>query len=52
MDVRLVGSNVVLLDARTDWKICRGCYCGLTVAVLLNILTPDLTRGTFDFIAR
>ncbi|GAA5820039.1 hypothetical protein JCM10212_004985 [Sporobolomyces blumeae] len=29
----------------------RGCYCALTVATLLNILTPDLAEGTADFIA-
>ncbi|BGP50200.1 CAAX farnesyltransferase (FTase) subunit beta [Rhodotorula kratochvilovae] len=29
----------------------RGCYCALTVAVLLNILTPDLAAGTASFIA-
>ncbi|GJN92515.1 hypothetical protein Rhopal_005545-T1 [Rhodotorula paludigena] len=29
----------------------RGCYCALTVAVLLNILTPDLARNTSSFIA-
>ncbi|GAA5859441.1 hypothetical protein JCM8547_006823 [Rhodosporidiobolus lusitaniae] len=29
----------------------RGAYCGLTVAVLLNILTPDLARNTPSFIA-
>lgn len=28
-----------------------GCYCALTVAVLLNILTPDLARNTSSFIA-
>lgn len=30
----------------------RGCYCALTTAVILNILTPDLARGTSHFIAR
>ncbi|TNY17455.1 Farnesyltransferase subunit beta [Rhodotorula diobovata] len=29
----------------------RGCYCALTVATLLNILTPDLAAGTASFIA-
>ncbi|EMS18134.1 Farnesyltransferase subunit beta [Rhodotorula toruloides] len=29
----------------------RGCYCALTAAVLLNILTPDLASGTASFIA-
>ncbi|BGP18371.1 hypothetical protein JCM10213_000370 [Rhodosporidiobolus nylandii] len=29
----------------------RGCYCALTVATLLNILTPDLASGTPSFIA-
>ncbi|GAA5975372.1 hypothetical protein JCM5350_006456 [Sporobolomyces pararoseus] len=29
----------------------RGCYCALTVAVLLNLLTPELAEGTADFIA-
>ncbi|BGP57025.1 hypothetical protein JCM8202_004538 [Rhodotorula sphaerocarpa] len=29
----------------------RGCYCALTVATLLNILTPELLRGTADFVA-
>lgn len=28
-----------------------GCYCALTVAVLLNLLTPELARDTADFIA-
>ena len=28
-----------------------GCYCALTVAVLLNLLTPELAEGTADFIA-
>lgn len=29
----------------------RGCYCCLTVATLLNMLTPELARGTDRFIA-
>ncbi|GAA5859481.1 hypothetical protein JCM1840_004634 [Sporobolomyces johnsonii] len=29
----------------------RGCYCALTVAVLLNLLTPELARRTPEFIA-
>ncbi|GAA5946877.1 hypothetical protein JCM3775_000934 [Rhodotorula graminis] len=29
----------------------RGCYCALTVATLLNILTPDLAHNTANFIA-
>ncbi|GAA6038442.1 hypothetical protein JCM8097_007654 [Rhodosporidiobolus ruineniae] len=29
----------------------RGCYCALTIATLLNILTPDLAAGTSSFIA-
>ncbi|GAA5906746.1 protein farnesyltransferase [Sporobolomyces salmoneus] len=29
----------------------RGCYCALTVATLLNLLTPELVEGTADFIA-
>lgn len=28
-----------------------GCYCALTVATLLNILTPDLVRNTANFLA-
>jgi protein farnesyltransferase subunit beta len=29
----------------------RGCYCVLATAKLLNILTPELTRGVAEFIA-
>ncbi|GAA5989927.1 hypothetical protein JCM11641_002813 [Rhodosporidiobolus odoratus] len=29
----------------------RGCYCALTIAVLLNLLTPELASGTPSFIA-
>ena len=52
VDVRLVERLFIPLKAAANLELCRGCYCGLTVAVLLNILTPDLARGTFDFIAR
>lgn len=37
-------------DADQSWT-CSGCYCALTVATLLNILTPELLRGTADFVA-
>ncbi|GAA5926198.1 protein farnesyltransferase subunit beta [Sporobolomyces koalae] len=29
----------------------RGCYCALSVAALLNLLTPELVEGTADFLA-
>ncbi|GAA5893584.1 hypothetical protein JCM6882_007856 [Rhodosporidiobolus microsporus] len=29
----------------------RGCYCALTIATLLNLLTPDLATSTSSFIA-
>jgi len=32
--------------------INRGCYCVLATAKLLNILTPELTAGVAEFIAR
>lgn len=30
----------------------RGSYCALNTSVLLNILTPELVKGTSDFISR
>eukprot|EP00494_Astrolonche_serrata_P025891 UN26152 len=30
----------------------RGSYCALAVASMCNILTPELTKGTADFISR
>lgn len=35
---------------RSDIVFRRGCYCALTTAVLLNILTPDLASGTSNFV--
>ena len=32
--------------------IPRGVYCALSAARLTNIMTPELTHGTADFIAR
>lgn len=30
----------------------RGSYCALNTALLLDILTPELVKGTAEFIAR
>ncbi|KAK4704788.1 protein farnesyltransferase subunit beta, partial [Phenoliferia sp. Uapishka_3] len=42
------GSFVMHVGGEVD---VRGCYCGLTVATLLNILTPALALNTSSFIA-
>jgi len=42
------GSFVVCHDAEVDM---RGCYCLLTVATLLDMLTPELVRGTRAFVS-
>eukprot|EP01114_Cavostelium_apophysatum_P020546 TRINITY_DN6919_c0_g1_i1.p1 TRINITY_DN6919_c0_g1~~TRINITY_DN6919_c0_g1_i1.p1 ORF type:complete len:409 (+),score=40.52 TRINITY_DN6919_c0_g1_i1:70-1296(+) len=43
------GSFVMHDQGETD---VRGCYCALTVAYLLNIMTPELVKGTAEHIAR
>mgnify|MGYP002785663515 CR=1 FL=1 len=30
----------------------RSTYCALSVAAILNLLTPELVKGTMDYIAR
>ena len=30
----------------------RGTYCGLSAARLLNVITPELTKGCDDFLLR
>ncbi|GAA6006154.1 hypothetical protein JCM11491_002052 [Sporobolomyces phaffii] len=42
------GSFVMHAGGEVD---VRGCYCALSVAVLLNLLTSELAEGTADFIA-
>ncbi|KAI0795986.1 terpenoid cyclases/Protein prenyltransferase [Abortiporus biennis] len=42
------GSFLVSHDAEVD---VRGIYCLLTVATMLNMLTPELLEGTPEFIA-
>ncbi|KAK9704203.1 CAAX farnesyltransferase (FTase) subunit beta [Basidiobolus ranarum] len=43
------GSFIMHVGGEVD---VRGCYCALSVASLLNILTPELMDGTAEFIAR
>lgn len=43
------GSFVMHLGGEVD---VRASYCALSVAALLNILTPDLTDGAAQFIAK
>lgn len=53
VDVRCVPNISSERGAGADLlaRIGSGCYCALTAAVLLNILTPDLASGTASFIA-
>ncbi|GAA5863709.1 hypothetical protein JCM3774_001221 [Rhodotorula dairenensis] len=42
------GSFIMHVGGEVD---VRGSYCALTVATLLNLLTPELTESTADFVA-
>lgn len=52
VDVRCVPIHSLLPPARlTRLSSLSGCYCALTIATLLNILTPQLAANTSAFIA-
>ncbi len=33
-------------------RLCRGSYTAMSVATLLNIVTPELASGAGEFVAR
>ncbi|KAI7822802.1 protein farnesyltransferase subunit beta [Kickxella alabastrina] len=43
------GSFFMHTDGEVD---VRGIYCAMVIASLLNIMTPELTKGSAEFIAR
>lgn len=54
VDVRWVfvsASAVRIPRSRKNPLCCRGSYCALTVATLLDLLTPELTEAAASFIA-
>lgn len=41
-----------VLAADIGWLECRGIYCLLVVATMLDIITPELVRGLRAFVSR